>query len=134
VDFFALTNPSPWPGLNPQPLGPVASTLTTTPPRRLLVNGLLTGIAILLSVNFRLSSNITIQYMWLYYNLKTFLKFIHVCFQVREEEKSQRQDLFILATSYSGQLKAKSASMIRENDFHQVSDKVTLLLALLSLF
>jgi hypothetical protein len=55
-----------------------------------------------------------------------------VCFQVREEEKSQRQDLFILATSYSGQLKAKSASMIRENDFHQVSDKVTLLLALLS--
>jgi THO complex subunit 2 len=47
-------------------------------------------------------------------------------FQVREEEKNQRQDLFILATSYSGQLKAKSASMIRENDFHQVGDKVTL--------
>jgi THO complex subunit 2 len=47
-------------------------------------------------------------------------------FQVREEEKNQRQDLFILATSYSGQLKAKSASMIRENDFHQVSDKVIL--------
>jgi hypothetical protein len=46
--------------------------------------------------------------------------------QVREEEKNQRQDLFILATSYSGQLKAKSASMIRENDFHQVSDKVIL--------
>jgi hypothetical protein len=47
-------------------------------------------------------------------------------FQVREEEKNQRQDLFILATSYSGQLKAKSASMIRESDFHQVSDKVIL--------
>jgi len=57
--------------------------------------------------------------------------YVHV-FQVREEEKNQRQDLFILATSYSGQLKAKSASMIRENDFHQVSDKVTLLVALLS--
>jgi hypothetical protein len=34
--FIALKNPSPWLGLNPQPLGPVASTLTTTPPRRLL--------------------------------------------------------------------------------------------------
>jgi hypothetical protein len=30
-----LKNPFPWPGSNPQPLGPVASTLTTTPPRRL---------------------------------------------------------------------------------------------------
>jgi hypothetical protein len=33
--FIALKNPSPWPGSNPQPLGPVASTLTITPPRRL---------------------------------------------------------------------------------------------------
>jgi hypothetical protein len=33
VDFYRLKNPSPWLGLNPQPLGPVASTLTTTPPR-----------------------------------------------------------------------------------------------------
>jgi hypothetical protein len=32
--FIALTNPSPWPGSNPQPLRPVASTLSTTPPRR----------------------------------------------------------------------------------------------------
>jgi hypothetical protein len=32
--FIGLKNPSPWPGSNPQPLGPVASTLTTTPPRR----------------------------------------------------------------------------------------------------
>lgn len=55
-----------------------------------------------------------------------------VRFQVREEEKNQRQDLFTLATSYSGQLKAKSASMIRENDFHQVSDKVILHVALVS--
>jgi hypothetical protein len=31
--FIALKNPSPWPGSNPQPLGPVASTLTITPPR-----------------------------------------------------------------------------------------------------
>jgi hypothetical protein len=28
-------DPSPWPCLNPRPLGPVASTLTTAPPRRL---------------------------------------------------------------------------------------------------
>jgi hypothetical protein len=34
ADSIALKNPSPWPGSNPQPLGPVASTLTTTPPRR----------------------------------------------------------------------------------------------------
>jgi hypothetical protein len=34
--FIALKNPSPWPGSNPQSLGPVASTLTTTPPRRLV--------------------------------------------------------------------------------------------------
>jgi hypothetical protein len=32
--FIALKNPSPWPGSNTQPLGPVASTLTTTPPRQ----------------------------------------------------------------------------------------------------
>jgi hypothetical protein len=31
--FIALKNPLPWQGLNPQPLDPVASTLTTTPPR-----------------------------------------------------------------------------------------------------
>jgi hypothetical protein len=30
-NFIALKNPLPWPALNPQPLGPVASTLTTTP-------------------------------------------------------------------------------------------------------
>lgn len=43
--------------------------------------------------------------------------------KVREEEKGQRQDLFILATSYIGQLKAKSSSMMREAEFHSVSDK-----------
>jgi hypothetical protein len=30
--FIALKNPSPWPGSNPRPLDPVASTLTTIPP------------------------------------------------------------------------------------------------------
>jgi hypothetical protein len=35
ADFYRpKKNPSPWPGSNPQPLGPVASTLTTTPTRR----------------------------------------------------------------------------------------------------
>jgi hypothetical protein len=33
--FIALKNPLPWPGLNLQPLGPVASTLDTTSQRRL---------------------------------------------------------------------------------------------------
>jgi hypothetical protein len=32
--FIALKNPSSLPGLNPRPLGPVASTLITTPPKR----------------------------------------------------------------------------------------------------
>jgi hypothetical protein len=32
--FISLKNPSPWLDSNPQPLSPVASTLTTTPPRR----------------------------------------------------------------------------------------------------
>jgi hypothetical protein len=34
ANFNALKNSSPWPGSNPQPLGPLANTLTTTPPRR----------------------------------------------------------------------------------------------------
>jgi hypothetical protein len=34
--FISLKNPSPWPGSNLQPLGPVESTLTTTPPRRVV--------------------------------------------------------------------------------------------------
>jgi hypothetical protein len=37
--FIALKSPSPWPGSNPQSLGPVVSTLTTTPPRRLVTYG-----------------------------------------------------------------------------------------------
>jgi hypothetical protein len=32
--FIALKNPTPWPGSNLWPLGQVASTLTTTRPRR----------------------------------------------------------------------------------------------------
>lgn len=43
--------------------------------------------------------------------------------KVREKEKNQRQDLFVLASCYIGQLKAKASQMMRENDFHQVSDK-----------
>lgn len=45
--------------------------------------------------------------------------------KVREEERGQRQDLHVLATSYSGQLKAKTPQMIRESDFHHVGDKVS---------
>ncbi|XP_031624361.1 THO complex subunit 2 isoform X2 [Contarinia nasturtii] len=43
--------------------------------------------------------------------------------KVIEEEKNQRQDLFVLATSYIGQLKNKAVDMMKEADFHQVSDK-----------
>lgn len=45
--------------------------------------------------------------------------------KVREKEKNQRQDLFVLASSYLGQLKNKASQMMRESDFHQVSDKPT---------
>jgi hypothetical protein len=34
MDFIALKNPSPRPGMNPRNLDPMASTLTITPPRR----------------------------------------------------------------------------------------------------
>jgi hypothetical protein len=34
--FITLKNPLPWPGSNPRRLGTLASTLTTTPPRRLI--------------------------------------------------------------------------------------------------
>lgn len=43
--------------------------------------------------------------------------------RVVEEEKNHRQDLFVLATSYIGQLKSKSNEMIKEADFHQMCDK-----------
>jgi hypothetical protein len=36
ADFITLKNSSTWPSSNPQTLGPVASTLATTPPRRLV--------------------------------------------------------------------------------------------------
>jgi hypothetical protein len=36
--FISLNNQSPWPGSNPQNLGQLASTLTTTPPRRLFTH------------------------------------------------------------------------------------------------
>lgn len=43
--------------------------------------------------------------------------------RVIEEEKNRRQDLFVLATSYIGQLKTRSNDMMKEADFHQISDK-----------
>ncbi|XP_026748281.2 THO complex subunit 2 isoform X1 [Galleria mellonella] len=44
--------------------------------------------------------------------------------KVKEEEKTQRQDLYVLATGYSGQLRNKVPHMMRESDFHQVVDKL----------
>lgn len=43
--------------------------------------------------------------------------------RVKEEERNHRQDLYTLAISYIGQLKAKSPHMIREGDFHIVNEK-----------
>ncbi|XP_063823392.1 THO complex subunit 2 [Ostrinia nubilalis] len=43
--------------------------------------------------------------------------------KVKEEEKTQRPDLYVLATGYSGQLRNKVPNMMRESDFHQVGDK-----------
>lgn len=40
--------------------------------------------------------------------------------KVRDEEKNKRQDLFVLASSYVGQLKARASQMIHEEEFHQV--------------
>lgn len=41
--------------------------------------------------------------------------------KVREEEKNNRQDLYTLATSYSGLLLSKSSKWISESDFHVVT-------------
>ena len=38
--------------------------------------------------------------------------------QVCADEKDQRKDLYIKATSYSGQLKARKSKMLKENEFH----------------
>ncbi|KAL4708772.1 hypothetical protein ACJJTC_011736 [Scirpophaga incertulas] len=43
--------------------------------------------------------------------------------KVKDEEKTQRPDLYVLATGYSGQLRNKVPNMMRESDFHQVVDK-----------
>ncbi|CAH2091992.1 unnamed protein product [Euphydryas editha] len=40
--------------------------------------------------------------------------------KVKEEEKLQRQDLYVLATGYSGQLRNKVPHMMKESDFHQM--------------
>lgn len=37
-------------------------------------------------------------------------------------EKNHRQDIYILATSYCGQLKARSSLMMSESEFHHVSE------------
>jgi THO complex subunit 2 len=41
-----------------------------------------------------------------------------VLFQVCADEKEKRKDLFIVATSYMGQLKARKPQLIKENEFH----------------
>lgn len=43
--------------------------------------------------------------------------------KVIDEEKNKRQDLFVLARSYIGQLRNKANEMIKEADFHQVTEK-----------
>jgi len=43
--------------------------------------------------------------------------------KVCEQEKEQRKDLYVIATSYKGQLKARKANFMKESDFHQVKTK-----------
>ncbi|KAK6626298.1 hypothetical protein RUM43_006609 [Polyplax serrata] len=45
--------------------------------------------------------------------------------KVQQEEKNQRQDLYILAMSYGGHLKAKAPTMVKDSDFHQVISKTS---------
>lgn len=52
--------------------------------------------------------------------------------KVQQEEKNQRQDLFILATSYGAHLKAKAPTMIRESEFHEVNGPVCFVIPLYS--
>ncbi len=40
--------------------------------------------------------------------------------QVCTDEKENRKDLYIKATSYSGQLKARKSQMLKEHEFHLV--------------
>ena len=42
--------------------------------------------------------------------------------KVCAQEKDERKDLYIKAMSYSGQLKAKKSSMLKEYEFHQTKD------------
>ena len=43
--------------------------------------------------------------------------------KVCAEEKEQRKDLYIKATSYSGLLKARKSHMLKEHEFHQAKPK-----------
>ncbi|XP_017009765.2 THO complex subunit 2 isoform X3 [Drosophila takahashii] len=45
--------------------------------------------------------------------------------KVREEEKTKRPDLYVIASSYIGQLKLKTAHMLKESDFHQMAERPT---------
>ena len=40
--------------------------------------------------------------------------------QVKRDEKNNRNDLHVLANSYSGRLRAKKCKLLQEKDFHQV--------------
>ena len=39
--------------------------------------------------------------------------------KVCSEEKEQRKDLYVMATSYMGQLKSRKPGMMKETEFHQ---------------
>merc|ERR1711874_848711 len=45
--------------------------------------------------------------------------------KVKTEEKNHRNDLYVLANSYSGRLKTIKASLMPETDFHNVPKKTT---------
>jgi hypothetical protein len=61
--FIALTNPSPRPGFNPRPLDPSASTLNTTPPRRLTTEIVLPAYFVIVISHF-LQLVILLHFLW----------------------------------------------------------------------
>ena len=57
--------------------------------------------------------------LYFIFKVKKFYLIISTC-QVCEDEKDKRQDLYIKARSYQGQLVARKSRMIKEGDFHVV--------------
>ena len=49
-----------------------------------------------------------------------FFYYLYIYWQVKKDEKNNRNDLYVLANSYSGRLRAKKPKLLSEKDFHVV--------------